>query len=785
MSSQQPNHTPYSTAGEPRYPAATQRGGSRKQVERTLDVLYRRRWIVIACFVAAGLFTVYQALTSTDVYETSAVVLLDVQRMPGGGQTEEVVGNTPFIRSERNLSTEIFILQNSHAIAQRVNERMRQLQNEGADVSWPVRGGVRFEPASRGIASAITVRANSPNPEEAAILANVYAEEYVRQTQDASRQYLAATRSFLEEQEARRSSELESAENAYQEYQQRAGALALTREGTAIVGRSVGLEAQRDEAMIELQMRQASLESIERELAEISPQLASRMSSDVERRLNVLTEELGRLETDRRNNQAYASERGASESSAADLQRIERRMNQVQSEINQLTERYVDEVMAVGGIDGSTGAVSYAADLRRRSVQERIALEGLRARIGSMNDRLGQYRSEMSAIPELSTDMARLERDRMLAEQMYQYVVQRLQDTRIQEESEPGYARVLRQAAVPSVPVGPDQWRSVGVGLLIGLLLGIGLAIFRDRFDTRIYKPDQLREQGRPVVGVIPNLAAHIKEFHNGDEAVEREGEDISTSLVTLLEPLSAPSEAFRHVRTTLQFSRPDKVLNTVLVTSAAQGDGKTTAAANVAITMAQSHRRTLLIDADLRRPRVHSVFGTEGNKGLVELLASDGPSSVEALERVLRRYQSPQHPNLSVLPAGDFEAVLGAEVNPAELLGSRRMRDLLQRLQELYDVVVIDTPPVLAATDAVLLSTQADSVLVVVRAATTKEGDLEHTLEMLDDVGAPVSGMLLNGFDLSMAYGYRYSYGHYTKFGPYSRHAYAKTSKTVDKSEA
>lgn len=766
-------------SGPSRYPGSTPHGKQSKQVERTLDLLFRRRWIIISCLLIAGLIAGIYAFSQTPVYQTSAVVLLDLNRMPGG-MTEEVIGSTPFVRAERSLATEIFVLQNSYSIAQGVHERIQQMAAEGADIQFPPRGSVRFESASRAMNSAISVQATSHTPQEASLLANAYAEEYLQQTKDASRQYLAAARVFLEQQEARRSAELEEAEEALQLYHQARGPASLSREAGTLVARMVGMETARDEALIEFQVREAQTASIEEQLQQINPQLAARMASDLDRRLALLRGELDRLESERRDIQNFASRRGQ----AADerLDEIERRITSVEDEMRDLTDQYLQEVMAVGGMDASASAVAHAADLKRRSIQERIELQGLGARLETMNQRLEQYRSDVSSIPELTTDLARLERDRQLAEQMYRYVVQRLQDIRIQEESEPGYARILRHAGVPGEPVGTGPWRGLGMGLMLGLLLGLVLATVRDRLDTRIYQIDQVRESGRPFLGLVPDLKTHIREEHGGAVRVERDGVEVSSSLVTLLAPLSAASEAFRHVRTTLQFSRLDRVVQTVLVTSAAQGDGKTTAAANLAITMAQSHRRTILIDADLRRSRVHELFGVSNAWGLAQLLDADEIADSEALKYRLRFFQSPQHPNLFVLPSGPFAISDGID-NPAELLGSKRMRDLLQALNQQFDAVIIDTPPVLAATDGVLLSTQVDAVVVVVRAGATKGGDLDHTVEMLDDVGAPIAGLMLNGFDISMAYGYRYTYGHYSKVGPYSRYEYARPAVKSAKS--
>jgi len=770
--------SPESSGYPPSYGAAPEPArGSRKQVERVLDMLYRRRALILAALVLAGAFAAFRAFTQQPVYETGAVVMLDLTRMPGGSD-QQPQGDTPFVRNERNVSTELFILNNSRALAERVNTRLRALHEAGELETFPPTGGASFSSASRNISSAIRITATSPNPQEAAILANVYAEEYVRQTQDASRSYLVASREFLEAQEERRREELHAAEEAIEGYLRRTGAVGLSQEGAGLAARIAGIEAQRDGSVIDLQMREASLAELENQLNRISPQLAQHMASRTEANLARLNNEITTLEGQRREAlDVLANDPGAALQTRR-LADIERRISQLQAEYQQANETLVTEAMAVGGIPGSPAAVARAIELSQQISRERVAISGLRAQLGSMSQRLAQNQASLSQVPEQTTEVARLQRTRAHAEQMYQYVVQRLQETRISEESDPGYARILSRAGVPRIPTGNSPWRSLGMGLLFGLLLGVGLAVVRDRLDTRLYKPDQIRDLGVSVLGVIPNLAPFLKERYGKADRAEHEGVEVSTSLLALLEPLSAPSEAYRHLRTSVQFSRPDDVVQTIVVTSSAAGDGKSTTAANLAVSMAQAHRRTLLIDADLRRPVQHGLFGCADTPGLATLLEGKGGApggeslDADSLAAWLERFRSPTHKNLYVLPAGALSG--GApESNPSELLGSRRMREVLDAIRQRFDVVLIDTPPVLAATDAVLLSTQADATIVVVRAGATKEGDLEYGLEMLRDVGARIAGVLLNGFDITQAYGYRYSYGHYSKYGPYTKQGY------------
>ena len=735
-----------------------------KQIERVLDVLYRRRWIIATVFVLVMGVGIVFTLQQEPTYQATSLIMVELNRMPGG-ETLVSEGNTPFVRSDRSIATELFVLQNSYTINARVNERLREMNAEDPSVAFPPRGGVQFSPASRSINNAIAVSATSLNPQEAALLANLYAEEYVRQTQDASRTHLVQTDEFLEKQAAKRREELRTAEDAVESYMERTGAVGLNQEGSSLVARIAGLEAQRDEARIDMQMKQTQLSSINAQLNDINAQLPRRVASNVDRRLAALQENLTRLEEERRVILGYTGTQDQKR-----LGEINAEISRLEAEVGQLTQEYVNEVMAVGGNQEGSSAVGFAVEMKRNAVQQGIEVEGLQSRIGTLTDRLREYQAQLANIPGQSTDLARLERTRQHAEQMYQYVVERLQETKISLESEPGYARILRHASVPGAPFGADPFKNIAMALLLGLAAGIALALVRDKLDNRIYKPDQLRDRDLDVIGVIPGMEALIKKEHGGDEFANYHGQRVSTNLTTLLQPLSSTSEAYRHLRTAVQFSRPGVVVQTVLVTSAAPSEGKSTTAANLALTMAQAKRRTLLIDADIRKPKQHKMFGCPIEPGLVQLLFH-GDAALDV-------FQTPFDENLFVMPAGALlsnptgEDGAARVEEPSEMLGSKRMRDVLETLRGQFDIIVIDSPPVLAATDAVLLSTQADATIVVASAGSTKEGDLEHSLERLGDVGAHVIGTLLNRFDLSMAYGYKYSYGQY---GPYSKYSYGQ----------
>ena len=276
---------------------------------------------------------------------------------------------------------------------------------------------------------------------------------------------------------------------------------------------------------------------------------------------------------------------------------------------------------------------------------------------------------------------------------------------------------VYRRAHVPGSPIRPRVLMNTVVGGVLGAMLAIGGAFLAEFLDDTIRTPDDVSQAlSLGTLGAISR---------SEEEEEEEEGD-----LVTIAEPLSHISEAFRVLRTNIRFAGVDKPLRTILITSAGPGDGKTSVLANLGVVMAQAGLKVAMVDGDLRRPQLHKRFGLHPQEGLtVSLLKgiTDG------------MLQTTQVDGLLVLPAGELPP------NPAEMLGSQRMRDLLDELVHEVDVVLVDTPPVLPVTDAAVLAQNMDGVIVVIAAGETKREMARRAVENLRQVGVNPIGVVLN----------------------------------------
>jgi capsular exopolysaccharide synthesis family protein len=331
---------------------------------------------------------------------------------------------------------------------------------------------------------------------------------------------------------------------------------------------------------------------------------------------------------------------------------------------------------------------------------------------------------------------------------------QEFQKAQISEAAEAGEVQVIDWATVPPRGIGIGPVRRVAFGVLLGLMLGVIVTFLAEHLNRSIRRPVQLEAALQvPGLAVIPaqsvprNVRA-VRRLRAMAGAVE-EKPAVDETVVAAADAASASAEAYRHLRTNLLFSQRERPPKTVLVTSPAPGDGKTTVAANLVVTFCQQGMRGILVDCDLRRGRLHALFDVPREPGISDVLER----RVD-LDAAIR---STNVPGLDVLPMGTPTSW------PAELLGSSAMAELLAALAERYGIVVLDSAPVLAATDAVILSTRVEAALLVVRAARTDEDEARHALQQLLAVGAPVVGAVLNDQHTSphnyQGYAYRAMY--------------------------
>jgi len=389
------------------------------------------------------------------------------------------------------------------------------------------------------------------------------------------------------------------------------------------------------------------------------------------------------------------------------------------------------------------------AQQRRRELESRFtaahpSVQTLDAQISALQRDIGGIQNRIKGLPAIQQEAVRMERDVKVNTELYQSLLNNALQLRLVKEGKVGNVRVLDDAVVPDVPVKPSRSVVVGAALALGLFLGIIAAFLRNAFiEQRIRDPHEVEtHSGLPVFSTIPLSGAQnaiAKRRLTGATGVR---------LLAIEHPDDPAIESLRSLRTAMQFAMLESPNNRVLITGATPGVGKSFVTANFAALMAAAGKRTLLIDADMRRGHAHQYFGLQRHGGLSELIAG----SLTVQQTVHRQ----------VVPDLDFLATGQLPPNPSELLVSESFKNTLEKLSELYDLIVIDTPPVLVAADTMTVAAHTGTVLLVARADQSTMGELKESTRRLSLGGRAATGVLLNAMNVDRRAYSTYKYGRY-----------------------
>ena len=360
---------------------------------------------------------------------------------------------------------------------------------------------------------------------------------------------------------------------------------------------------------------------------------------------------------------------------------------------------------------------------------------------------MGHEKQQALELAKLETEYRPLARDAENNGKVYSQINQRQKEINLTGMLKANNVRILDRATPPRTPVSPLLSVNLPIGAVAGLIFGLLLAFTIESLDNTIKSPEAAEELvGAPLLGVVPMLSQSRQ--HLSADAPERD-------LAVFKDPTSLAAEACRSIRTNMLFISAQKEFSLFSVTSPGPQDGKTTVAINLAVTMAQAGGRILLIDTDLRRPRIHRSFGLKSDKGISSVIAGDLP-----LKDAICKSEVP---SLDILPCGPMPP------NPAELLHTERFRQILAECRSSYDRVILDSPPIGPVTDPAIIGGATDGVVLVLRAGHTTREATQFARRQLGDAGARILGLVINQTDRKGGrYGYGYSY--YSQYGRYYR---------------
>lgn len=424
-----------------------------------------------------------------------------------------------------------------------------------------------------------------------------------------------------------------------------------------------------------------------------------------------------------------------------------RRISEMKNRLTTITESLI--------LSGWSEEDPFAAsqEIFNKIVDQEIEVHAARSRSEEYRKLVDQLSLKLRSIPNQTLQYARLYRELNLNEKLYLTMKQKYEESRITEAGQMGKVRILDPALVAE-KIKPNKRMNVLIGIILGLIFGVGYALIREFMDNTVKAVEHLESKGLTILGIIPDMqGASTKASIKQITTPSKGGNDFKRRLITYEDPKSPISESYRSLRTNVNYAAAsDKKIQSLLISSSQPGEGKSTTTANLAIAFAQLRRNTLLIDADLRKPVQHNVFGLDRGPGLSEYLIGE----VEDLNSIIHQTKVE---NLSILTAGSLPP------NPSELLGSDAMSKLVDLLENEWDMVLLDSPPIVAVTDASMISREIDAIALVVKAGQTERSAVDRALDTVRNVKAPLIGAILNGASqesLGGKYAYYYSYYNY-----------------------
>jgi len=539
-----------------------------------------------------------------------------------------------------------------------------------------------------------------------------------------NREKLTNIRKFLEQQRDEKFNELKNAEDTLMMFQQESGIVDLDFQSTGLITQLSQLEAQIEVTKIELSTSNEILKQYKFFLSKQDPQLVDYLENQTSQAyISVLQQQLAELQV---NKDLALSLKSPNVDISNKIKEYDRRIDELKQKLNSA----ISSIKA----EAYSGNPEQVRELAQKLIEEEIKNNTLSVRLNQLQTITRGYEANLKQLPKTSTELSQYKRDRETLQQLYLLINEKYQEATINELSQPGNVSIIGEGGIPDKPTKPNRILILLFGLILGPGLALGIIIIKNYFDNTVKTPEDIEKNDINFLSWIPQFQMNGK------------GPDFNQDLVTLNEQDSPISESFRAIRARIQHSRMEQEFpKLLLVTSAAESEGKTFISSNLTGSYAQSGKKTLLIDCDLRRPRIHKIMNVNKRPGLADYLASKAK-----LDEIIRKTKTY---NLVYITSGTIPS------NPAEVLESEAMRNFLLEIRDFFDVIIIDSPPIVAVIDAEVLSILADGTILVISADKTEKRLMKDAVELINQNNVSFLGTVLNNFEYKSGYDYYYKY--------------------------
>jgi len=781
-------------------------------------IVSARKWFVFLIFIVISGASVYYIRTATPVYEARAVLLRETNdKVPAS-----IIG-LPVTSTSKSIQSQERMLR-SRLTVEDIKNKLKEdysLVFTNSQVSDHVSLSVpKDEP------DILEVVGTAEAAERSSALADTAAEVYIEKMKELERTELNQGVEFLKQQMELVDTKLQQSEQNLNEFREKEG-LVITSKGASggLLEKLGAMQSELSRVEIDIELVTSQLESVQALIDEKKSSLPflSSLTTVLIPQVDRLQSKLIDLEVELAEKLDTLTEENPEV--VATKQKIAAVESRLEAELAELLKKQGET---------SLDPISELRSLVQKSVTLNVQLRGHERRADLVTNRIAKFREEHPELISKQVQLTRLERQARMYEQTYMLLLDKYEEMRLLLQMKTPGLRFLDKAALPGSPVSPKKKQTLIFWSLIGLFLGVFVAFFLEYLDDSIKRKEDVdRFLGLPVMGAIPVISpfavpetvldtrerAAIDEGGASGELGEQGDEDAESEIGDLqggypdevssvrrtrvkrgkghrkrLEQLlrhsilyagnkSPVAESYRTLSMNIMYADIDKPVRTLLVTSSIPSEGKTITASNLAITMARGGKRVLVMDTDLRRPRLHRIFQQDRSPGLTDFLTGESELSQPA-DRGEANPQSEANTNTghlldtTVINRASLDGFIrptevenlflfpcGSHLsNPGLLLSSESMSKLIQYLASQYDMIIFDSPPLASVADAVTLSTETDATLLVIKSGKTKRRMVQEGKELLENVDADIMGVVLNNMDYSKQYGsyYYYYYRHY-----------------------
>ncbi len=724
-----------------------------------LNIILRYKWLIITIFIISVSLGLFYLSKAKKIYQASSTILIENKM-----SNQMLFGMPNQSKSDINNNIEILkslpVLKIAYDILKKdKNFKLLPISQYKKDFApFYLKGNLSIE--NKMNTDILTVNFTSESPYEAKLSADAIAEALKKLNTDYARLEFTSVREFLASQLEEAEMRLRSSEEELRLYKIENGISILSEETKKMIEVSSDLKSVLATAETDLKVADNHLKFLINELNQQDSLLINVNAVLTTPTLNQMIQLIIQKQSQ------YLSFLAQPEYDESHPQ-----LQSLKMEIENSKKKLREELRKVIKLkSSSSNPLDYRSELTLKISEAKIEKNIAEAKVRSLKKEIEKYDKKMALLPDTELQLARLERNYKIDEKTYSRLNEKYEDAKIAEKSKIGNVRIIENAIKPVSPIKPKKKMILLVSIVLGLSIGIGLGLLLNSLDSKIRTYEDIKRfVNVPVLGTIPFINIDESDVEYVDRLLKEATDErekakirflqqmIESRLITQYAPKSSTSESFRILRTNIVAKKKEDEPLSMVITSSGPKEGKSTIISNLSITMAQMNARVIIVDLDLRRPMVHTLFGYDKENGVTDILNDDKP-----VEDILDTYvKKTLIKNLDVITSGFIPP------NPSELLSSQRMLDFMGVLNERYDYILYDAPPVIAVTDTLIIAKHTDMLLLVARVELAEKMVIKRIKEIFEHLNIDITGVIINGIRPHKYYSsYEYNYYYYYYYG-------------------